>query len=303
MSAYNAEKYIGEAIESVLAQTFKDFEFIIIDDGSEDNSLAIAQDYQAKDSRIVIDSHENMGLGNSLNRAMKISKGEWIARMDADDIMLPNRLERQISYLQAHSEVDVASCWNYHINASGKYIGKLVFPNDLHTREDNKRYLGENKPIHLLHPGVIMRKSVVLEAGGYKPIVPGQDIELWNRLLERNAVIVCMPEILMKYRIHNESVTMSDYFKSLNYHDWIVTCMVLRRKGQAEISYQTFQKNIQQKPFLQRINRLRKLYSDYIYSHAAFLYGEKKYLSFSIYLLSSLLLEPKKIKRVINRLK
>ncbi len=303
MSAYNAEKYIGEAIESVLAQTFVAFEFIIVDDGSTDGTLAIAQSYQAKDSRILIDSHENIGLGNSLNRAMKMAKGEWIARMDADDIMLPNRLKEQLSYLQAHPEVSLVSCWNYYINSQGRQIGKLVFPKDLNNEEDCKRYLADNKAIHLLHPGVMMRKEAVLEAGGYKPIVPGQDIELWNRLLERKVVMVCMPQILMKYRIHKGSVTTAHYIKSLNHYDWIVSCMLLRRQGKPEISYESFQQSIQQKPFVQRIHRLRKLYANYMYRNATFFYGDKKYLSFGIHLLCSLLLEPSRISRVINQLK
>ncbi len=236
MPAYNAEKYIAEAIESVLAQTFEDFEFIIINDGSTDNSLAIMEQYRAKDVRIKVYSHENIGVGSSLNRAMETAKGKWIARIDADDIMLPDRLEKQLHYLEANPAVDVLSCWAYYINRKGKVIGKLIHPTDLNSEEDNKRYLQSNKIVHVLQPAVMMRKEIILRLGGYKSISPSEDIELWNRLIEQGAIIVCMQEILMKYRIHQDSITTKNYIKSLNYDEWIGECMRLRRKGEAEIS-------------------------------------------------------------------
>lgn len=295
MSVYNSEIFLVEAIESVLNQTYKDFEFIIIDDGSKDNSLAIAKKYQQQDARIVIDSHENMGLGNSLNRAMKIAKGEWIARMDADDIMLPNRLEEQLKHLSVHPEIDVMSCWAYYINSKGNNIGKLIHPQDLNTIEDNKRYLLENKIVHILHPGAVMRKEAVLSIGGYKPIVPSQDIELWNRLIENNFIIVCLPQILMKYRLHSSSVTTTNYVKALNYDEWIGVCMKLRRAGKPEISFESFQKEIQAKPFFTRFHRWRKLYANYMYRNAAFLYGNRKYFGFVINVLCSFVLDPQKI--------
>ena len=301
MSACNSEAYLEEAIESVLNQTFHDFEFIIIDDGSKDATLSIAQKYAAKDTRIVIDSHENMGLGNSLNRAMKMAKGEWIARMDADDIMLPTRLEEQVKYLQTHTDIDVLSCWAYYINDKGHNIGKLSHPSDLQTKEDNKRYLTENKLVHILHPGVIMRKESILSVGGYKPIVPSQDIELWNRLIEKGYIIVCVPQILMKYRIHPKSVTNANYLKTIHFDEWIGECMRLRRQGKAEISFESFEQQLAQNPFWVRIEKWRKMYANYAYRNAGFLLGSRKYFGFFINLFYSFLLDPKKIIGRISR--
>ncbi|TAH21991.1 MAG: glycosyltransferase [Cytophagales bacterium] len=297
MSAYNAEKYIAIAIESVLAQTFQDFEFIIVDDGSKDNTLAIAKHYQAQDTRIVIDSHENMGLGNSLNRGMGMAKGEWIARMDADDIMLPHRLEEQVKYLRQHPEVGVLSCWAYYIGHQGKIIGKLKSPTDLNNPQDSQRYLEQNKVIYILHPGTIMKKEVVLRIGGYKPIAPSQDIDLWNRLVEHGVVIICTNQILMQYRIHEDSITTSQHINSLNYIEWIGTCMKLRRQAKAEISFDTFQQQIAAKPFWVQMNRTRKLYSNYLYRNAAFQYGNDNYLLFVASLIGSFFLDPKRIIR------
>lgn len=298
MSAYNAEKYIAAAIESVLAQTFADFEFLVIDDGSNDNTLAIAKHYQAQDTRIVIDSHENMGLGNSLNRAMKAAKGEWIARMDADDVMLPNRLEEQVKYLQQHPEIGVLSCWAYYINHQGRVIGKLKSPTDLSNSQDSQKYLASNKIIHILHPGTIMRKKAVLEIGGYKAIVPSQDIDLWNRLVEHGVVIVCTNQLLMQYRIHKDSVTTSQYLKALNYDEWIGVCMRLRRQAKPEISFETFQKQVKAQPFWTKMHRYRKLYSNYFYRNAAFFYGNRNYHYFLGSMLLAFSLDPQ---RIVNR--
>jgi glycosyltransferase involved in cell wall biosynthesis len=301
MSAYNSEAYLAEAIESVLNQTFTDFEFIIIDDGSKDSTLSIIQKYQAKDARIVVDSHENMGLGNSLNRAIKTAKGAWIARMDADDIMLPNRLEEQVKYLQAHPTVDVLSCWAYYINHQGRTIGKLSHPTDLQTKEDNKRYFTENKLVHILHPGVMMRKDAVLNLGGYKPIVPSQDIELWNRLIEHGYYFVCTHQILMKYRIHSKSVTNSNYMKAILFDEWIGECMKLRRQGKPEITFETYQKGQKARPMLLRIDSWRKMYANYAYRKAAFLLGNRNYVGFLWNVICSFLLAPTKMLGRVSR--
>ena len=106
MPAYNAEKYINEAIDSILAQTFTDFEFIIIDDGSTDSTCAIVESYS--DSRIRFFKNEhNLGVAATLNRGLDLARGEYIARMDADDISLPTRFEKQAAYMDSHPDVVV----------------------------------------------------------------------------------------------------------------------------------------------------------------------------------------------------
>ena len=110
MSVYNAEKYIEEAIQSVLNQTYNNFEFIIINDGSEDNSLEMLKNFLA-DDRIILIDRENKGLVSSLNEGILKSKGNFIARMDADDICLPNRFEEQLNFMKKNSDVGVCGSW------------------------------------------------------------------------------------------------------------------------------------------------------------------------------------------------
>jgi glycosyltransferase involved in cell wall biosynthesis len=304
MPAYNAEKYLAEAIESVLSQTFNDFEFILANDGSSDATLSIMNYYKEKDQRIIIiDSPDNLGVGRIFNKSVALSKGEWIARIDADDIMLPTRLEEQMDYLSSNSWVDVVSCWAYYINHKSNVIGKLIYPTDLTTEEDNKKYMLDNQVVHILQPGVIMRKEAFLSVNGYKHIMPSEDIDLWNRLIEKGYIISCMHKILMKYRIHNNSMTTKNYVKALQYDEWIGVCMKLRRQGKAEITFEDFSKQIKQKPFPTRFDRWRKLYANYTYRNAAHLYGEQNYLGFLFNVACSFVLDPYKfLGRLVRQL-
>ena len=110
LPVYNAEKYLAEAIDSILNQTFTDFEFIIINDGSTDNSLSILQSYQTQDSRIRLFSRENKGIVMTMNEGIDLARGEWLARMDADDIAMPSRFERQLQHLKETS-ADICGAW------------------------------------------------------------------------------------------------------------------------------------------------------------------------------------------------
>jgi glycosyltransferase involved in cell wall biosynthesis len=259
LPAYNIDKFLKEAIDSVLNQTYKDFELILIDDGSTDNTLNIMQEYANKDNRIIIDSHENMGMGESLNRALKIAKGDLIIRMDADDIMLPQRIEMQVEFMQNNPNISVSSCLAYYINENGKIIGKTF--SDLKTIDDSKRYLKENEPIGLLHPGVIFRKKDILEIGGYRgKFWPAEDIDLWNRLLENGKNIVVIQEILMKYRIHGDSIITSKFKEGRLKFEWVRECMWLRREGEKEPNWEEFLKNYNNMPFFKKLDKNKSIH-------------------------------------------
>ncbi|MGO9953181.1 MAG: glycosyltransferase family 2 protein, partial [Dissulfurispiraceae bacterium] len=127
MSCYNASKYLAEAIESILNQTFDNFEFIAIDDGSRDNTSDILKDYARADSRIILLEKENTGLTNSLNIGLKTARGKWIARMDADDVSLPNRFEDQLEFVQVHAGVILLGTSCIVIDQSGKVIRRYEY--------------------------------------------------------------------------------------------------------------------------------------------------------------------------------
>ncbi|GAB4194432.1 MAG: hypothetical protein OHK0057_33140 [Thermoflexibacter sp.] len=249
MSVCNGEDFLAEAIESVLNQTYKDFEFIIVDDGSTDSTPKILAKYQALEQRIIIDSHANMGLANSLNRAIDMAKGEWIARIDADDIMMPNRLEEQLRFIEANPEVDVVATWVYYINEHSKVFRLLDFPKDLVTWEDNQRYFKENKGVGIIHPSVIYRKASFLKVGGYRNVNPGQDTDLWFRMQEQGLIFAVIHKPLTKYRASQNSIVISQKLAQRYHYQWTLHNMLRRRKGLPEIGKKEFMRHILSSPF------------------------------------------------------
>lgn len=200
MSVYNSSNYLNEAIESVLKQSFTDFEFIVINDGSTDSSLSIIQSYS--DNRIVlIDNDGNKGLIYSLNKGIEIAKGKYIARMDADDICLPERLKKQVDFLEENTNVGVLSTDYYSFNnLVSKYLKSIVGNIKIKT---NLLFTAT-----ICHPSLMIRKSVI-DNYSFKYSVEAkyvEDFDLWTRM----ALVTdfeTISEALLKYRDHNSQVS------------------------------------------------------------------------------------------------
>lgn len=177
MAVKNGEKYLREAVESILAQTFFDFEFIIIDDGSSDGTAQILDDYS--DFRIVLLKNRNsIGLTRSLNLGLKKARGEYVARMDADDISLRERLNSQVEYLDSHPNVDVLGTAFTLIDDGGNNVQDIYFPN---TNDLIRWQLCFINPI--VHPSVLMRRSIFMKYDGYDDSINrSQDYDLWWRV-------------------------------------------------------------------------------------------------------------------------
>ena len=170
---YNAEKYLALAIESVLQQTYTDWELLLLDDGSTDNSLSIAQSYAQKDSRIkVISDGKNKNLATRLNELPSLAQGLYLARMDADDIMLPARIERQLAVLKAHPEIDVLGTNAYIINDENAVTSTRypLTPKNTLTRVKS-----------FIHPTIIAKKQWFLENPYDTKALRMEDAELWYR--------------------------------------------------------------------------------------------------------------------------
>ena len=179
MSVYNGERYLEEAIESILNQTFRDFEFIIINDGSADGTAGILAHYQRVDDRVRVYDQENRGLVASLNRGGQLARGEYIARMDADDVSLPERLRKQVDYMETHPEVGVMGTQMKQIDEKGRLLSAFDAP--LAHEAILWKMLFE---CAIAHPTVLMRRHLLIEAGGYDPSYAHiEDTELWSRLI------------------------------------------------------------------------------------------------------------------------
>ena len=202
MPVYNAEKYLKQAIESVLEQSFKDFEFIVIDDGSTDKSLDILRDYEIKDGRVkVYLNKQNLGVIDTLNYGVKLAQGEYIARMDADDISYPERFEKQLKYMQDESLV-ACGTWAEGIDISGNKTRDMEYPP---ITDKIRTFTLFHDPF--IHPSVMFQKDVFEKVGGYKKTFRHiEDYELWTRIVFKYKT-GNIPETLLKYRFHGNQMT------------------------------------------------------------------------------------------------
>lgn len=200
MPAYNAEKYISEAIDSILEQTYSDFEFIIINDCSTDYTEEIILSYD--DPRIVyLKNEKNMGVAATLNRGLAIAQGEYIARMDADDISLPERFEKQVQFLDNNLSVAVLGSAVERFGENGDLERKCFSVDSEEMKLDMFFSCG------IAHPSVMLRRDVIAALGGYDLWFEGmEDYELWCRVMEKYAIVAC-PDVLLRYRIHGNQVT------------------------------------------------------------------------------------------------
>jgi glycosyltransferase involved in cell wall biosynthesis len=204
MSVFNAEEYLAEAIESILNQTYSNLEFIIIDDGSTDSSLMIFQKYAEEDQRIrIIINEKNIGLAKSLNNGIDISRGMYIARMDADDISLPDRFHKQVSYLDDHPEVYVVGGQFAFIGAPSNYISNHAIEKEL-----LRWHMLLNYSV-IAHPTAMIRRQALVSAGNYpENYIYAQDRALWTRLYMLSEYpIANLPDTLIYYRKHEGNVS------------------------------------------------------------------------------------------------
>lgn len=200
MSVYNDEKYLSESIESILYQTYHDFEFIIINDGSTDRSLDIIYRYQ--DKRIKVVNQDNIGLTKSLNKAILLSQSKYIARMDSDDISLPDRFEKQIRFLEENKEYALVGTNTIKIDTCGN---KIEINKTKYTNEEICSTFKNRNCI--AHGSVMINKLLVGDLLKYDETFPyAQDFRLWTKIaMEFKIANLQLP--LYKLRIHKDSIS------------------------------------------------------------------------------------------------
>jgi glycosyltransferase involved in cell wall biosynthesis len=203
MPVYNSQKYVGEAVESILNQTFRDFEFLIIDDGSTDRSPEILRHYEKRDSRIRLTSRSNTGLVVALNEMLALAKGEFIARMDADDISLPQRFEKQAALLNNSPEVVCVGTQFETMDEEGIVYHRSHMPTDPAIIDQEHLRYG----YCLLHPTWLVRTAALREIGGYSmECYPAEDNDALLKLGERGG-LSNVDQVLFRYRVTQASVS------------------------------------------------------------------------------------------------
>lgn len=205
MPVYMNDDYLAESIESILHQTFRDLELILICDDPSEKNRAIIAEFQGTDNRIRVVYQERKGLISSLNEGISLATGTYIARMDADDISYPDRLEKQVAFMEAHPECAIVAAQVEWINVSGDLIG--YWKTDLQTDTADKIRKILPRENCLAHPTVLIRRMVT-DRYRYDPRQKNtEDYDVWLRMASDNLVLCKVPEILLKLRIHPSSIT------------------------------------------------------------------------------------------------
>jgi len=207
MPVYNGERYLKDAINSILRQTYRNYEFIIINDGSTDDSVKIIQSYRDKRIRF-IDNERNIGISSTLNKGMELGIGEYIVRMDSDDMSLPTRIEKQVNFMDRYPEVGVCGTWIKYVGVFRLPWGAAVYKYPVKPRDIKARSIFKSG---FAHPSVIMRRSL-LEKFQLKydhQHLDAEDYGLWQKC-SFCFPLANIPEVLLEYRVHSKSITHSD---------------------------------------------------------------------------------------------
>lgn len=211
MPVYNAGNFLQQAIDSILQQSFTDFEFLICDDCSNDSSSEILQQAAKRDTRIkLLYNDKNCGVTFTLNKLLAHATAPLIARMDADDVAEPERLSLQYDFMLKHPETAVAGGNLEIIDEENSSIGKRIYPQSF--KAIKKVMMCQNP---LAHPTVIMRKNVIEKLGGYQEQVGCEDYYMWLRVVENGFELTNLPETLLRYRLSANQIKQRDMKKSL----------------------------------------------------------------------------------------
>jgi glycosyltransferase involved in cell wall biosynthesis len=203
MPLYNTERHLPAALDSILAQTFTDFEIIAVDDGSKDNTLKILREYESRDPRLRVVSRPNTGIVGALNDGLALARADFIARMDGDDLCLPTRFEKQIDYLRQHPECVLVGSQVLLIDDEGDPICPHAQTRFTHEEIDHDHL---NRGWPMIHPAIMMRRDAVEKIGRYREEYKWlEDLDLFLRLAEVGK-LANLPDVLLKYRLHFHSV-------------------------------------------------------------------------------------------------
>jgi glycosyltransferase involved in cell wall biosynthesis len=255
MAVFNGSRFLSHAVDSVLNQTLRDFEFVIVNDGSTDSSRAILEAYANKDHRIKFIDRPHAGNATSLNTAIENASHELIAVMDADDVMMPNRLERQLSFMMTQPNISVACSHAYFIDIKGKTIGISQNAVDVSRgrNERNPQLFSE-----IVHPSALMRKKDILQIGGYRDVYFCSDRDLWGRLVTGGFDIRCQPETLLGYRLHLGAASGKTMRRNALYATYCDANVVRRLQGREELSFDSFLVERKQRSLRAKLDDYRK---------------------------------------------
>jgi glycosyltransferase involved in cell wall biosynthesis len=294
ITVYNGEQYLAKAIESVLVQTYREIELILVNDGSKDKSLEIIQEYAAKDERTKVIDQENKGICAANNAGLAIAQGKYYAKLDADDTMHTERIERQVAYLESHPEVTMLSCQAYYINPKGKRIGVQITPG--YTKVEDSHLARESGELIIaLHSGFMTYMDKMQEIKGYREELKCMvDLDLYTRLVEKGGVMIIMPDKFINYRMHLSSVMALTSKNNMTQKTraWLRDSYKKKARGIPEQSFKEFEQKENQVPFLAKWNRQCKEMAYHYRRNSIIHYGDSNYVPFVYSVGMATLLQP-----------
>lgn len=237
--AFNTERFVGETLESVRAQTYANLQIIVVDDGSSDGTVGIVERHAEEDRRILLLRGSHQGVAAARNFGLAHAKGQLVAQIDSDDLMHPERVERQVAFMAAHPELGFCASAMDFINERSEVVGGFTFK--IHTLADLDHMIRSRRQISFTHGTTMMRKAAVEAVGGYdQAYFPCEDLHLFLRLIDAGYPGVAMPDRLLGYRLHFSSTTGSRTREQMRMKDFLLHNFYARRDGRAEVDHQTF---------------------------------------------------------------
>jgi glycosyltransferase involved in cell wall biosynthesis len=289
MPVFNGQRFLAEAMDSLLAQTFRDFEVLAVDDGSTDDSPAILRRYAKADPRVRVIHGDHAGISAALNRGIEASTHQWIARIDADDVASPDRFAKQIAAAKSNPNVVVWGTFAQHVDAAGKVLGLSRTGPTSEAEFSALRAAGED--VYVIHPTSMLRKDVVLKVGGYDGRFNYcEDFELFDRMAEHGGV-VAIPEPLLLYRIHATSISMQRFFTMRRFSNFVRARAKARLAGRV-LTYEQFEADAKKRSRIARAADALHTSSGFYYRKAGLAASEGAKVKAVGFLAASALMNP-----------
>jgi glycosyltransferase involved in cell wall biosynthesis len=298
--AFNAARHLETAVESVFAQTFSNFEVIIVNDGSQDCTQAIAERLSDRDPRVRVVRTDNRGVEAARNTGIEHSDSEWIAFLDADDRWAPVKLAAQLAFLDSRPGLAATSSYGFYVGTQGRRFGVCeIGPTSL---EELRRRLERCKPVWLLTPSVVCRRNVLIQHGGFDPSFHGaaEDLDLWTRIAERHDVLA-IPQHLVSVRMSSNSASMTKHLQ-IQQNTLRVRVNARRRGlGEAPLDCEEFQNWFAMEGLERRRQLMRSWRSAYYYRQAGHHLLQGEYVNGLMDLARSSLASPRHVTEKVRR--
>jgi glycosyltransferase involved in cell wall biosynthesis len=289
---YNGEKYIRTTIDSLLNQTLLPRRIVVVDDASSDGTVEILQEYVREGQITLQINASNRGMCESANQAIDAMDTKYLLLIGHDDVALPERIERQVGFMNADDRLGCTGSFIYHVDESGRRIGKGVL--DILSEHQLLESLRSGEPFALYAPAVMIRRQALENPRlRFRPEMwLAEDLDLWNRIAESGWLVLAQPEFLTEYRVHGKSAIGSGFVKSRRQYEYMRACLRARRGGEPEPSLEEFYRRYENMGLGERVNWYRKTFAKGLYRSAATACGGRAYVRSVGSLLMSLFLQP-----------